>query len=161
MLKHCRIQMLVAVILSVGVSAHAADWPMWKYDSGRTAASPDALSHSLHLQWVRELPPARQAWRDKSNAMLFFDASYEPIVAGKLMFIGSMNSDSVTAYSTETGAEEWRFYANGPVRFAPVAYKGKLYVGSDDGYLYCLKASDGTLVWKKRRSLRTPKNQRS
>lgn len=128
----------------------AADWPMWKHNSGRTANSPDALPNTLHLQWIRQLPPARQAWRDKSNRMLFFDASYEPIVAGKLMFVGSMNTDRITAYSTETGAEKWRFYTGGPVRFAPVAHKGKLYVGSDDGFLYCLDARRGTLIWKRR-----------
>lgn len=127
-----------------------ADWPMWKYDAGRTANSPAPLPEAMHLQWVRQLPPARQAWRDKSNSMLFFDVSYEPVVAGKLMFVGSMNTDSVTAYATETGAEVWRFYTDGPVRFAPAAYKGKLYVGSDDGYLYCLDASTGKLLWKKR-----------
>jgi len=38
--------------------------------------------------------------------MLFYDASYEPIVIGKLMFVGSMNIGSVTAYSTETGEEK-------------------------------------------------------
>ncbi len=27
---------------------------MWKYDSGRTGASPDALPGELHLQWVRD-----------------------------------------------------------------------------------------------------------
>lgn len=134
----------------ISVFAQAGDWPMWKYNAGHTASSPDALPKTLHLQWVRTLPPARQAWRDKSNTSLFFDVSYEPVVAGKLMFVGSMNSDSVTAYSTETGAEKWRFYTGGPVRFAPVAYKGKLYVGSDDGYLYCLDALNGKLVWKKR-----------
>lgn len=150
MFKRCHIQILVVLIVLAGVCAQAADWPMWKHNSGRTASSPDALPSELHLQWVRQLPQARQAWRDKSNSMLFFDASYEPIVADKLMFVGSMNTDSITAYSTETGAEKWRFYTDGPVRFAPVAYKDKLYVGSDDGYLYCLDALAGELVWKKR-----------
>ncbi|MBT7065677.1 MAG: PQQ-binding-like beta-propeller repeat protein, partial [Verrucomicrobia bacterium] len=142
----------VALLMLIAPLARSADWPMWKHNSGRTAVSPGALSTELHLQWVRQLPPARQAWKDKSNAMLFFDVSYEPIVAGKLMFVGSMNSDSVTAYSTETGAEKWRFYTDGPVRFAPVAYKGNVYAASDDGYLYCLKGADGKLVWKMRGS---------
>jgi outer membrane protein assembly factor BamB len=52
----------------------------------------------------------------------------------------------VTAYDTETGAEKWRFYTDGPVRFAPVVYKKRLYVASDDGYLYCLNAENGSLI---------------
>jgi len=59
-----------------------------------------------------------------------------------------MVSDRVTAYDTRGGEEKWRFYTEGPVRFAPVAYQDKLYFICDDGYLYCLKADSGTLIRK-------------
>jgi outer membrane protein assembly factor BamB len=52
------------------------------------------------------------------------------------------------ACETETGAEKWKFYTEGPVRCAPACWKGKVYAGSDDGYLYCLDAQTGSLVWK-------------
>ena len=123
------------------------DWPMWRYSAGRGAASGEQLPSELHLHWVRELAAPKPAW-PASQDRLQFDASYEPIVAGKTIFVGSMVSDSVTAYDTETGAEKWRFYCDGPVRFAPVAYKDKLYFASDDGYLYCLNAGDGSLIKK-------------
>ena len=123
------------------------DWPMWRYDAGRCASSPEELPAKMHLQWVRELAPPKPAW-PKSQYRLQFDASYEPVVAGKTIFVGSMVSDSVTAYDTETGKEKWRFYAEGPVRFAPVVYKDKLYFVSDDGYLYCLNAKSGSLIRK-------------
>ena len=127
--------------------AHGNDWPMWRYNAGRSAASPEQLPAKLNLQWVRELPAPKPAW-PASQDRLQFDASYEPVVAGKTVFIGSMVSDNVTAYDTESGAEKWRFYCDGPVRFAPVAYKDKLYFASDDGYLYCLNAKDGSLISK-------------
>ncbi len=123
------------------------DWPMWRYDAGRCASSPEQLPANMHLQWVRELPPPKPAW-PKSQYRLQFDASYEPVVAGKTIFVGSMVSDSVTAYDTETGTEKWRFYAEGPVRFAPIFYKDKLFFASDDGYLYCLNAENGSLIRK-------------
>ena len=123
------------------------DWPMWRNNSGRSGASGEQLPSELHLQWVRELAPPKPAWPASQNR-LQFDASYEPVVAGKTMFVGSMVSDSVNAYDTETGAEKWRFYCDGPVRFAPVAFKDKLYFASDDGYLYCLNAEDGSLIKK-------------
>jgi len=123
------------------------DWPMWKYDAGRTAATPEELPARLHLQWTRELAPPKPAWPE-SQDRLQFDASYEPVVAGTTLFVGSMVTDSVTAYDTNTGIERWRFYTDGPVRFAPVVYKDKLYVASDDGYLYCLSADSGTLIRK-------------
>jgi outer membrane protein assembly factor BamB len=121
------------------------DWPMWRYDAGRGAVSPQKLPAKMHLQWVRQLDPPKPAW-PKSQYRLQFDASYEPVVAGKTIFIGSMVTDSVTAYETETGRRKWRFYADGPVRFAPVVYKDKLYFACDDGYLYCLNARNGSLI---------------
>lgn len=36
--------------------AVAGDWPQFRYDAARSAASPETLPTSLHLQWVRELP---------------------------------------------------------------------------------------------------------
>lgn len=125
------------------------DWPTWRYDAARSAACPEELPAELHLQWVRQLAPPRPAW-PASQDRLQFDASYEPVVAGKTLFVGSMVCDSVTAYDTQTGAEKWRFYTDGPVRFAPVVYKDKLYVASDDGCLYCLNADTGDLVHKLR-----------
>ena len=123
------------------------DWPMWKYDAGRSAATPEELPAQLHLQWTRELAAPRPAW-PKSQDRLQFDASYEPVVAGKTLFVGSMVTDCITAYDTETGIEKWRFYTDGPIRFAPVVYKNKLYVASDDGYLYCLNTDGGALIHK-------------
>ena len=79
---------------------------------------------------------------------LAYDASYEPVVLGHTMFVPSMVTDSVTALDTDTGNERWRFFAEGPVRFAPVACEGKVYFVSDDGFLYCLDAKDGSLCWK-------------
>jgi outer membrane protein assembly factor BamB len=124
---------------------HGYDWPMWRYDAGRSAATPEELPAQMHLQWTRELAPPRPAW-PKSQDRLQFDASYEPVVAGKTLFVGSMVTDRVTAYDTQTGIEKWRFYTDGPIRFAPVVYKDKLYVASDDGTLYCLKADNGLLI---------------
>jgi outer membrane protein assembly factor BamB len=99
------------------------------------------------LHWVRQLPAAQPAW-GKDQAKLQFDAAPQPVVMGKRLFVPSSANDSVTAYHTETGKELWRFHAEGPVRFAPVAWQGKVYFVSDDGYLYCVNAADGQLAWK-------------
>ena len=136
----------LATLLRAG-PAFAADWPEWRCDARRSAASPENLPADLHLEWVRRLPAPAPAW-PASQTKLQFDASYEPVVAGKRLFVGSMVSDRLTAYDTATGKELWRFYCDGPVRLAPVADKDKVYVVSDDGFLYCLDAAAGRLVWK-------------
>ncbi len=125
----------------------AGDWPQWRHDAGRTACSPETLPKDLHLQWIRELTAPRSAW-PASQKKLLFDASYEPIAASGLLIVGSMNDDTVTAYHAATGELAWRFHTDGPVRFAPVAHKGNIWAVSDDGYLYCLDATSGKLLWK-------------
>ena len=148
-MKHRIIGRAICVAVAAGMClpALAADWPQWRYDASRSAASPQELPDDLHLQWVRELPKPTPAW-PRSQHKLQFDASYEPVVMGKMLYVASMVTDSVTAYDTDSGAEKWRFYTDGPVRFAPVGYKGRLYVASDDGHLYCLNAVTGSLIRK-------------
>jgi outer membrane protein assembly factor BamB len=135
------------LMLTHPAEVFAHDWPMWRYNAGRCSSSPEQLPAEMHLQWTRELAHPKPAW-PKSQYRLQFDASYEPVVSGKTIYVGSMVSDSVTAYDTETGKKKWRFYTEGPVRFAPVVYKDKLYFASDDGYLYCLNAKNGSLIRK-------------
>jgi outer membrane protein assembly factor BamB len=127
-------------------TAGAADWPMERHDARRSASSPQELTATLSLQWVRHDPPLRPAWPDQP--MMQFDAVYSPIVHGKTMLVGSPRDDSITALDTETGAEVWKFFTDGPVRFAPAAWEGRVYATSDDGYLYCLDAVRGALLWK-------------
>ncbi len=132
--------------------ASGGDWPMWGYDAARSGAAPAAvqLPETLHLQWLRELPPPRRAWPKQMDDgdKLEFDLSYSPVVMGNRIFVASMTTDRLTAYAADTGEELWRFYADGPARVAPAAWDGKVYFVSDDGRLYCLDAATGALRWK-------------
>lgn len=142
----------VAAILAVltSVPSRAADWPMWRHDAERSAVTTEELPAQLHVQWVRQFPAPRPAWpaQAEDREKLQFDLSYSPVVAGQTIFVPSMTEDSLAAYDTATGAERWRFFAEGPVRLAPVVAKEKVYFASDDGFLYCLNARSGAMVWK-------------
>jgi len=138
---------LLLIVALTAASATADDWPTWRYDAARSARTSQSLPESLHLQWVRQYPELKPAFRTKR---LHFDAGYEPVVLGKTMYVASSLSDSVTALNVETGDQKWRFYADGPVRLAPVPWKDRVFFGSDDGHLYCLAAQHGRLLWKLR-----------
>jgi len=135
----------LALSIAAG-QASAGDWPHWRYDAQRSAASPDDLPKQMQLLWTRQLPLLKPAWPDQPKMQ--FDAAYEPIVLDDRLFIGSPHDGSVSAYRTDTGEELWHYYTNGPVRFAPLGWQGKVYCVSDDGYMYCLNARDGSLVWR-------------
>ncbi len=142
--RHFVTAMLAVLLLPLVASG--GDWPLWRYDAQRSSASRDELPAQLRLLWSRQLPRLKPAWPDQPKMQ--FDAAYEPIVVGQRLFVGSSQDGSVAAYDTQTGVEVWRFFADGPVRFAPLAGRDKLYFVSDDGYLYCVRTNDGSLVWR-------------
>jgi len=120
---------------------------MWRCNAGRNGSSNETLPDECHLMWTRELPRISPAFQNKR---LQFDAGYEPVVVGKTLLVGSPRDDSLTALHTETGKQMWRFRTDGPVRFAPVARQDRVFLGSDDGYVYCLRTGTGELLWKYR-----------
>jgi len=142
-----RFSVILIVLYCSMQSVWAVDWPQWRFNVGHGAVTPHALPKQLHLQWSRQLPAAQPAW-PPTQSKLGFDLAPEPIVSEGRLFVPSSLTGAVSAYDTKSGKALWRFYAEGAVRFAPVANKGKVWFVSDDGHLYCLKASDGKLLWK-------------
>ena len=122
------------------------DWPQWRGDAGRTAVSTGSVParEELEILWTRDFPPLEPAYRDER---LQFDAGYEPVAAGNRVFLASPREDWVLALDGSTGEILWRFFAGGPVRFAPVASLKRVWFGSDDGKIYCLNAENGSLQW--------------
>jgi outer membrane protein assembly factor BamB len=137
---------ICAALITLSGTVHAADWPTWRHDANRSGASPAELPAKLYLQWVRGYDPQAPAWPDQ--AQMQFDIVCEPVVAGQTMYVNSARTDSVRALDTRTGQEKWIFFADGPVRFAPLAWENRVYFASDDGYLYCLQGDAGKLAWK-------------
>jgi outer membrane protein assembly factor BamB len=136
-----------AMTVEVPVS-RAGDWPMWRYDAGRTAASPERLPPELHLQWTAHVAPRRPVWDDALNQDLMpYDRVFEPIVAEGRVFLAFNDQDKLVALQAKTGAKEWTFYADAPIRLAPAAWQGRVYVVSDDSRLYCLDAQTGNVEW--------------
>ncbi len=142
---------LIVITLIQAIPGFAADWPMWRYDAGRTADSPEQLPDNLNLLWAREYSERVTVWDDPLNQdLMAYDRLFEPVVAGKRMFLGFNDSDKLVALDTESGREIWTYRMEGPLRLAPAVWNGKVYVTSDDGCLYCLSADSGDLIWKHR-----------
>jgi outer membrane protein assembly factor BamB len=142
------LMLMLMQLLTCGTGL-AGDWPMWRYDAGRTAASPERLPETLHLQWARQYAPRRQAWDDPLNLdLMTYDRLLEPIVMGDRLFLGFNDTDKIAAVDVRSGAVLWEFFTDGPVRMPLAAADGRVYASSDDGCLYCLDATDGHLLWR-------------
>ena len=111
------------------------------------APRPVAADAEWHLQWSRSLVPRKPAW--EFTQRMPRDVGHRPVVAGDLVLVGQANEGSLLALNARTGWVRWEFLAEGPIRVAPVAADGRIFVGSDDGTLYCLDR-EGGLLWKRR-----------
>ena len=127
----------------------AADWPQYKGDAARSGASEETLAVPLQPAWIYQPPQVpRPAWEEpgKEANRLHFDHSPQPVVAGGRVFFGSSADDTVRALDLNTGKVLWRFTTGGPIRFAPAVAGDRVYVGSDDGCVYCLAAGTGEVI---------------
>jgi len=131
-------------------AAASAGWPTYRGDAARSGYTADALPARLTVRWVRKPRHAPQpAWSGRDTRMPFDEATHV-VVAGDLAFFGSSADDKVVALDAATGSQRWAFFTGGPVRFAPALWRDRLFAVSDDGFLYCLRADDGKVLWKLR-----------
>ncbi|MFC1794451.1 PQQ-binding-like beta-propeller repeat protein, partial [Planctomycetota bacterium] len=118
-----------------------SDWPTFRHDVGRSGTTRTRISSSLEIDWKVTL-------KGKLTA---------PVAAGGKVFVAKPDAHTVYALDTASGRELWRFTANGRIDSPPTIYKGLVLFGSADGRVYCVRASDGNLVW---RFLAAPTDQR-
>ena len=139
----------------------ADDWPTYRGDNQRSGRTAERIAvKTLQLRWVwRSAHPPQPAWAgpakwDMSNnvrglrSMRTYDPVFHMIVVGDSLYFGSSVDDAVYNLDTRTGRRRWMFFTDGPVRIAPSFADNRVYFGSDDGHAYCIRADDGTLIWK-------------
>lgn len=73
----------------------------------------------------------------------------QPIIVGSQVFVASKDTHSIYSLGALDGTVQWSFTAGGRIDSSPTYYKGSLLFGSADGWVYCLRASDGQLVWRR------------
>ncbi len=145
-----RIFRVLVILTLCSTAIVAGDWPTYRADAGRSGYTSEQLPASLSLQWIYKHRHAPQpAWQGADTRMRF-DYAYHTVVADGSLFFGSSADGQIHALDAVSGRPRWCFFTGGPVRFAPVIWKDRLFAVSDDGHLYCLRAADGQLVWKKR-----------
>ncbi|QDT41585.1 outer membrane biogenesis protein BamB [Gimesia alba] len=125
-----------------------ADWPQYRGDAARSGFTEDPLPTRMELQWTyrtKQIP--MPAW--PTHTRIKFDEVFQPIIVNQTVLFGSSTDDQLYALDLKTGVLKWKFFTEGPIRFAPAAWKDRVFVASDDGNLYALSIKDGSLLWKK------------
>jgi outer membrane protein assembly factor BamB len=108
------------------------DWPTYRHDIARSGRT-------------REKIPVNVAsrWRTRLGGRLS-----SPVVADGMVFVSAIDTHTVHAVDADTGAQRWSYTAGGRIDSPPTIYHGLALFGSADGYVYCVRASDGVLVWR-------------
>jgi outer membrane protein assembly factor BamB len=122
---------------------------MYRADAARSGYTAERLPDKLTLLWTHRANAAPAPAWPTSNRM-HFDRAWQPIVAGGCVIFGTSADDKIIALALDTGLRRWTFFTEGPVRFAPVVWRDRLFAASDDGWLYALSLADGKLLWKRR-----------
>ncbi|MCD6352319.1 MAG: PQQ-binding-like beta-propeller repeat protein [Armatimonadetes bacterium] len=148
-------KVLLAVVLTTAVLlttvGQADPWTTWRHDARHSGVSPEQLPASLHLQWTyTPAHPPATAWPEPGRELnrIDFDYVFHVSVGHGLAFFGSSADHKVYALDLATGDQRWVFFTGAPVRFAPTLAGDRVLVASDDGWLYCLAAQDGKLLWR-------------
>src|SRR4030042_97003 len=140
----------------------ARDWPTFGADNRRSGVAGEQLELPLKKSWVfKTIRPPEPAWPAPAKQDFFhhhynlrptvtYDQVFHVVGTDDIVYFGSSADDKVYALNATTGQPRWTFFTEGPVRLAPVIVDGRVYIGSDDGCVYCLSGNDGSLVWKYR-----------
>jgi len=114
------------------VEADPKDWPTYRKDMARSGFTDQELLPDLGLAWEVNLPGPLSA---------------VSIAAGKL-FVSQVDAHTLHALDHATGKALWHFTAGARIDSPPSYWKGRVFFGGKDGWVYCLRASDGALIWR-------------
>ena len=111
----------------------AGDWPTYRADNRRSAASRVRVPTEVTLAWQYQPPTARDP--------------AAPITAGGLVFASGADG-VVRALDAANGKCRWKAYTAGPITFPPAVSDNRVLVGSGDGCVYAFAAADGKPLWR-------------
>ncbi|MHC4407338.1 MAG: outer membrane protein assembly factor BamB family protein [Planctomycetota bacterium] len=108
------------------------DWPAYRHDPARSGATAFDVADDLKKQWAVSLGGRLT----------------QPVVADGRLFVADVDRHTVHAIDAASGERLWSYVAGGRIDSAPTCDRGRLVFGSADGYVYCLRASDGVVAWR-------------
>ena len=107
-------------------------WPTFRHDAARSGGTTAAVPAGTEPLWRARLGGALT----------------QPVATGGKVLVAAIDAHTVHALDAKTGKPLWNFTAGGRVDSPPTLHGGRVLFGSHDGYVYCVRESDGVLVWR-------------
>ncbi len=111
-----------------------SDWPTYRHDAARDGSTSSVVSADLAPHWQADLGGRLSS----------------PVIADERVYVASVDAHAINALDAASGNSVWAFTAGGRVDSPPTVSGGRVVFGSADGHVYCLRASDGELIWRLR-----------
>jgi outer membrane protein assembly factor BamB len=150
----------VLVVATAGL-ARADDWPTYRRDIARSGTTAETIGFPLAPEWTfaPAVPPAA-GWGEAERGAVWkldipfqqsvrYDDAYHVAVVGSLVYFAASAEHAVYCLDAAKGEIRWVAFTAAPARCAPTVHDGKVYVGADDGCVYCFGADDGVVVWQR------------
>lgn len=116
----------------LAVSVDPQDWPTYRYDTQRSGSSPTNVPAEISEKWTHR----------------FGGRLSSVVVAGGRLFVAEVDQHTVHALDAASGKSLWSFTTGARVDSPPTIAGDMALFGSADGWLYCVRASDGELAWR-------------
>ncbi len=130
----------------------AREWPCYRHDSLRSGSTTCQVPPELGTLWTVSLGgwPEGVIADDWRGNYFIRGPVGPPVVAGGLVYVTRPDAHQVVALDAATGKIRWKFTANGRVDTAPTIHRGLCLFGCKSGWVYCLRADNGLVVWRLR-----------
>jgi hypothetical protein len=112
----------------------SSDWPTYRHDPSRSGSTATQVPTAL-----------KQTWRTTLGGRLT-----GVTIADGRVFVADRDRNTIYALDAITGEVLWSFAAGAQVDSPPTCHRGRVYFGCADGYVVCLRASDGEVCWRYR-----------
>jgi outer membrane protein assembly factor BamB len=115
------------------IAAGQNEWPTFRHNEARGSATKNYVGKNLKVKWKKKVASTRP--------------SASTIVDGKV-FLADVDAHSVIALEQESGNTIWEYTTGARVDTPPTWHDDSVLFGSRDGWVYCLRAEDGDLIWR-------------
>jgi outer membrane protein assembly factor BamB len=108
------------------------NWPTYRRDVRRSGYQDLAAPSEPKVAWTTELASPITA----------------PVSAEGLVLVAETDRHTLRALSAADGKSVWTLVADGRIDSPPTLSAGRCLFGTRSGFVYCLRASDGALIWR-------------
>jgi len=113
-------------------SSKSKNWATYRGDAARSGFRSLPAPTSPQVAWTAKLAAPITA----------------PVSADGMVFVAERERHSLYAMSVSNGKQLWAFTADGRIDSPPTISRGLCVFGTRNGAVYCLRTSDGALVWR-------------